>query len=310
MNIRNALYFLFISMATEAIAGELIAEDKFASFTDKIVAYNPNFFGLAVPTTNDPLKEEEHLEFYLSIEYPIYQGLHFVYNGLFDFYVLNEQYKSSPVLSRIQNPGISYKFNSFVWQGFWHSFELGWFHESNGQSLELANQDDDQNGIDDALDIFNTLAQQRNLIFAINEVSRGWDYFSLRYRLSSDLNLVQPQQGDWLLQTDLRLLCDCQLAGLLDKEDEIWWDQQDNAEIAAYDGLRLRYDYFFQPWLNTRVEFKTGLKNVFKNRGGKLAINAKAGDAWLSLFYFDGFGKEPASYHLKTSYVGFGIEFE
>ena len=284
------------------------SEENNTSFVDHIIAYNPNFFGIAIPTENDPLEEEEHLEFYLSIQYPIWHGLHFVYNGSFDFYVQNEQYSSSPVLSRIQNPGINYNFPLIQSKHLNHYLEIGWFHESNGQSLELAGADQNQDGVDDGVEIFQIYLNQRNLMYAINQVSRGWDYASFRYRLSDQAPALT--KGYWALQADLRFLCDCQMVGAIDKEDEIWWNDDVDAQIQDYDGIRLRYDYVPFNWMSLRAEFKTGINKILKNNGGKLSLNFKVGDSWVSLFAFDGYGKDPATYHLKTSYIGLGLEFD
>lgn len=112
----------------------------------------------------------------------------------------------------------------------------------------------------------------------------------------------------------MRLFCDCQAFGASDREDHIFWDSRKaDLKIRDYDGLRLMTEYRFADKAIVRGELQTGISEDqwFRHTGGKLTtdINIGSPHTWLSLFYFNGYGKEPSTYHLRTNYYGIGLEF-
>lgn len=299
-----------------------------------LVADDPNYFVYAMPI-DDRLDDESHVEFYLSLKsafgetvlerlkdrqaalatdwgdirsnlIPNRVNVH--YNGLYDFYLFHsDRYSSAPVISRRQNPGVSLEWD---WSRERNTLRLGWFHESNGQQLE-SNQAEE----------FFAQRERFGEDYALAKVSRGWDYAMVRWQRSeSAFSEVFPdgtgEDDRWLkYNLEYRLYCNCQAFGVVDgREDEIWWEEGNHSRISDYDGLRGMIEAGWQsrhyPFaLNARLELKTNTTGSFAEHWtGKLTLGANFRNLRGTLFYFDGYGREPSTYHLRTRYAGLGIE--
>ncbi|GAB5451298.1 MAG: hypothetical protein Hals2KO_16260 [Halioglobus sp.] len=291
----------------------------------RLSADDPNYFVYATPV-DDELDDDNHVEFYLSLKYPLVDswfdevqdrykdgetfGAQFLngitpdrfllhYNGLFDFYTFDsDRYDSAPIISRAQNPGMSFEFD---FSGGRNVLRLGWFHESNGQQLEVDN-----------LAQFEIDQQRKGQDFALAKVSRGWDYGLIRFS-STDLFNEDPLAESWFrYQIETRFFCDCQGFGFIDgREDNIWWDENDDSRITDYDGVRTMVQQSF-PFdnfsLDARLELKTGLEHSFgQYLSGRLSLGAKWENLHLTLFYFNGYGRDPSTYHLRSEYMGLGL---
>ncbi|NCF17924.1 MAG: hypothetical protein GWP63_06750 [Haliea sp.] len=290
---------------------------------------DPNYFVYTNPI-DDNIDDEHHAEFYLSIRYPLAERkfhdwqddaksldtgvgrflnaaipdrLYLHYNGLYDFYALDsDRYDSAPVISRRQNPGISVEYD------FAHgkdTLRLGWFHESNGQQMEA-----------DEIDRLDQLWSLHGEDHALAEVSRGWDYALLRWQSNSQM-FVDTLEDTWLkYNVEMRYFCDCQGFGFQDgREDDIWWEPGNNVQISDFDGLRGMVEGSL--WKNrrgnlafdARLELKTGLyHSPGQYLSGKFSLGARFNNLRTTLFYFDGYGKDLSTYHLRSKYVGFGLE--
>lgn len=288
---------------------------------------DPNYIVYASPI-DDNLGDESHTEFYLSLKYPLvddwfsdlqksFSGsdgnlgrffnsvtpdrllLH--YNGLYDFYATDsDRYDSAPIISRRQNPGVSFEYD------FGHgkkALRVGWFHESNGQQLEENN-----------IDRFEEFRMESGDDFALAKVSRGWDYAQIRWA-SNSLRFADPLSQDWFnYQVEMRFYCDCQGFGFIGgREDSIWWEDGNDAKISDFDGLRGSIDGSF--WKNSslsldaKIDLVTGLEHSFgQYLSGRLTLGAKWDNVSLTLFYFDGYGRDPSTYHIRTQYAGMGFE--
>ena len=290
---------------------------------------DPNYFVYTNPIDDD-IDDEHHAEFYLSIKYPLAERkfddwqddfkamdsgtgrflnaavpdrllLH--YNGLYDFYAINsDRYDSAPVISRRQNPGISVEYD------FAHgrdTLRLGWFHESNGQQMEA-----------DEIDRLEQLWAKYGGDHDLREVSRGWDYAMLPWPRNSEL-FVGALADSWLkYNVEMRYFCDCQGFGFQDgREDDIWWEPGNNVQITDFDGLRGMVEGSLwkskrgRAAFDARLELKTGLyHSTGQYLSGKFSLGARFNNLRTTLFYFDGYGKDLSTYHLRTKYVGFGLE--
>ena len=62
---------------------------------------------------------------------------------------------------------------------------------------------------------------------------------------------------------------------------------------------------------SARLELKTGIADAdsLKNLTGRITLTKQIEGIPFSLFYFDGYGKELSTYHLRTQYAGIGLEF-
>ncbi len=269
---------------------------------------DPNYFVIADSLDKDTLNDDPHIEFYLSLGYPV----HFpdswwvlkidrvipVYNGLYDFYVGSSRYDSSPIISRRQNPGLVVEWDFEARKPADTTVRFGYFHESNGQTL------DDSAGTGAAE--FNVLETRVDEEYALSHVSRGWDYLMTRVQYQSSTNATS-----FRAYAELRHHFDFQAFGNADSEEDIFWEPVPTEPgIHEYDGLRLLAEQKFKLCgidSNIRLELKTGY-------AGDEALQNwtyKPSFTWgiLHLFYFDGYGKEPSSYHIRNQYAGIGVEF-
>lgn len=298
----------------------------------------PNYFALVNPQDDGAHDlDEPHTEFYISLKYPIFKRMWFdsywyapnrfifVYNGMYDFYMLptgkDHLYGSSPIISRKQNPGFALEWDTKQ-SGQWR---LGYFHESNGQSIDNTNE------------YASVLAASSNSsTYVIGQVSRGWDYLTLRYEydtqaVGNGINKHAPHR--LRCNIDIRHYFDFQGGGAAQKEDGLFWTTPvEHAKISEYDGLRCMLEGYSElgDWAwrfrNTavlaRIEAKTGISDwkAMENIGYKATVALKPAirisrilseepcNFWISCFYFNGYGREPASYHYKTEYLGLGLE--
>ncbi len=292
-------------------------------------ADDANYFAYTTPV-KDNIGDEHHAQFYLSIKYPLAERtfdrwqdklnekespvgrllnamipdrMNFHYNGLYDFYVLDGvRYDSSPVISRRQNPGISFEYD------FAHgkdTLRLSWFHESNGQQM----------GPDESAR-FGVLRGKFGDDYALAQVSRGWDYAQVRWQSSSQL-FIDYLQDQWLTyNVEARMFCSCQGFGFdKGREDQIWWEPGNSSDITDFDGLRGMVEGSLwksrddEIGIDARLEVKTGLYHSFgENVSGRISLGARIKNLRTTVFYFDGYGRDPSTYHLRTRYAGIGLE--
>jgi hypothetical protein len=306
---------------------------------ESIRADDPNYFAVVKPIDDGAeTKDDQHTEFYISLKYPLFKQMWFddkwympnrflfIYNGLYDFYMLptyyDNLYGSSPIISRRQNPGFALEWDSKK-AG---QLRFGYFHESNGQS------------IDNVTNYVSALAAaSNNSTYAIGQISRGWDYLTLRYEYDSDAAYGENKKDSLnrlRFHVDLRHFFDFQgFFASADKEDTVFWTTPvGNSKISEYDGLRLmlegthklgeNWSFIRNTELLGRVQTKTGISDLkaLENLGGQITIAVKPAvrisrilsdepwNFWISFFYFNGYGREPSSYHYRTEYMGIGLE--
>lgn len=300
----NKYTFALLGLLTSVLISNYanaVANTQTFECEDDLCYYDANYFALvAAPNSDSVLADDNHAEFYLSLKYRLWHEYFFIYNGLYDFYFspLDEdgRYDSSPIVSRLQNPGLIF-WDKTVGED--HNFSGSFFHESNGQTLS-AEDDDVEDSEAIALAEFNRLRTTKNKEFALAKLSRNWNYFNLRYqyrRPARTFNYFQINARIYIPQG---------------REDELFWTQKDrNNEITDFDGLRFLAEFTPREKWTVRTSLKTGFlsKEIFRNVGGKVTVSKDIGDAWLSLFHFNGYGREPSTYHLRTYYTGLALEF-
>jgi outer membrane phospholipase A len=265
-----------------------LSDAYYESLFKKLRSNEPNYFVLAKDN-----HDQWHNEFNLSIQYPLHRfsernELLLIYSGTYDFYFGSR--KSSPVVSRRQNPGVAihHDFDTNNQQSA--QIRVGWYHESNGQIIDTKEEYDRRE-------------------FAKDYISRGWDYTGINYHYYF---------WDVKQELDLRLYCDCQAAGLDEgREDQIFWTQVDEQpSINDYDGIRWKIDFGelrfgSNKYIKPRVEFKLGNRDTkaLENVSTKLTFyELFYPQSPFTLFFFNGYGKEIATYHERNSYIGFGFE--
>ena len=323
--------FLLLLASTNALAQP-------ASAFGKLRSDDPNYIVYASSGDDDTLAEDAHVEFLLSLRYPLVEAwfarrhrrldshytrylpnrLLLVYNGLYDFYVFEgDRYESAPIVSRRQNPGLALEWDlrRNAMADNYRTLRLGWFHESNGQSL------DDEDG--DGAALFAREVAESDEEFALSQVSRGWDYLSLRFA-NGPANVtggeVDPyREGWWKLQAELRIYCDCQGFGFISgREDDIFWKPvSEQPRIHDFDGLRVGYERAFSGerlgtdnYFVGRLQLQSGTGDwrALGTVSSRLSLGFALGDTRLLAFYHNGYGKDLSTYHIRTNYVGLGLE--
>ena len=334
----------FSRRAIQALLGAALVLSSTAALAQvasnfaKLRSDDANYIVYATSQDDDTLAEDAHVEFLLSLRYPLVEAwferrharidspasryipnrLLLVYNGLYDFYVFEgDRYESAPIVSRRQNPGLALEWDlkRNARADNYRTLRLGWFHESNGQSLD----DEDGNG---AMLFANEVAEAGEE-FALSQVSRGWDYLSLRFANGSasipDSELDPYRSGWWKLQAEMRLYCDCQGFGFISgREDDIFWEAvSEQPRIQDFDGLRLAMERSFSAerlgsdnYFITRLQLQAGTSewSALATVSGRLSLGFALGQTRLVAFYHNGYGKDLSTYHIRTNYLGLGLE--
>lgn len=308
----------------------------------------PNHIRIVQPGSNSGLRDDKQVEINMAFKYPVLRGfirhlnrkvpeekqhlvpdnIYFAYRGEFDFYALGgSRYDSSPIVVRNQVPGFALEWR--FGEDDKRSLRFGAFHQSNGQSLNdkpsklderFTVSDPNAEGLSpcqqmiagEEFQSFNIGRQRYNVElcrsgspdFALAQVSRAYNYWQLRYGFSSTEELYADDLYRYSIE----------LRTYDDTHDEIFWDPTDRSQIEDYDGLRLSMDKAFRFLGKTPLLFRGELKagtsslDALGNLGGKVSLGVKLPSMLTSLFYFDGYGKEPSTYHLRTQH--WGLEFE
>lgn len=253
--------------------------------------------------------DEAHVEFKVSIKYPLLEStigwfgkmiggsnqVYFSYTGIYDFFVFSDEKvrASAPVISRLQSPGLFLTNTRPVFEGGGlETVSLGWFHESNGQQIQ-----------DNATFV--------NTLHAEDYVSRGWDYLGL--------DMQFRQKDPWFMDGDvtyllrMRAYCSCQGFGLIaGKEDDIRiFGGTEKAEINDFDGFRFGIDNYANKRLQYGLSLRTGTSSTeaLKHISYQVEVAYRVSNVPIKLFYFNGYGKDISTYHIKDSYIGLGFEF-
>lgn len=259
----------------------------------------PSYFAIG----HDANSGEHHIEFYLSIKYPLFTTLiekslgegaklYFDYNGKYDFYPFSRE--SSPIISRKQNPGVMFE---HAWPPVANvhlqSLKTGYFHESNGQTVDSRTE---YQATEDAADY----------------VSRGWDYIPLeaRFAVSEKRHGIF---GNLYLNLQGRYFLDRQMFRQ-DREDEIFWETgAAKPRIEEYDGVRIGLaTVFVLPHIEAReikvnAIYRSGYRAF--NLSQRYEATFRFFDLPLYVYYFRGYGVELSSYHAKGTTYGIGFEF-
>lgn len=289
----------------------------------KLRTDDPNFFGFSDSDISGAI---EHIEFGISIKYPLWEWtndrrLLFIYNGAYDFQELTDEkiYKSSPVISTKQNPGLA-----FEWDGEsgTEKYRIGVFHHSNGQTFNEFEEDEDAEETNKALwdtvltvDDFNRIRNDWGDAPAVERVSRSSFYTQFRYQRMDNLARILGSDW-WQYQFEIR-------PWYFKNDDKIFWEtiEGEKPQIEKFDGIRAMGEIMFDPDripivgpfiptdnLLLRGEFQTGLWSPFENIGGKVSLGINFNSLLISGYIYSGFTKDIAFYHKRTNHAGIGIE--
>lgn len=269
------------------------AETKKNGLLKKLKGNEPSYFVYA----RDNNSAFDHIEFYLSVEYPMLEGpvhrlfglntdLYFNYNGKYDFYL--EKRYSSPVISRQQNPGAMFEYRLDQPSYGLSTIKSGYFHESNGQTIDSA-------------------ADYATTENAEDFISRGWDYIPLELKFEFPEKLPGFSfyfKGRYFLPKQLFMN---------DKEDTIFWDRSDNSKIEDYAGLSLvissqtLIDNRYIEGFKLAAIYRTGYSDF--NLSQRYEATFRTLGLPLYIFYFSGYGNEISNYQERGYTLGVGVEF-
>lgn len=253
--------------------------------------------------SHDSGSAENHIEFYLSIKYPLFttlvekslgerSRLYFNYNGKYDFYAFSRD--SSPIISRRQNPGLMYVYSRPP-ESHIHlqSLKTGYFHESNGQTVD-------------------TREEYLVTEYPADHVSRGWDYIPLeaKFAISEKRHGIF---GNFYLNLQGRYFLDRQMFRH-DREDEIFWeDAAEQPRIEEYDGIRANVaTVFILPRIEAKeIKFSATYRSGYRdfNLSQRYEATFRLFDFPLYVYYSRGYGVELSTYHQKGTTYGIGFEF-
>lgn len=268
---------------------------------------DPSYFALA----RENGESGSHIEFFLSIQYQLLKEpldtisgqhwrLYFNYNGKFDFF--SNSRDSSPLVSRLQNPGLILEYQPR--QRFYNTlvaFRTGYFHESNGQTI-------------DSREEYQATSSTAN---AQDYVSRGWDYIPLELEFRKPLpaaSLFHDFFKGFYLTFRGRYFLPKQIFANA-KEDDIFWESRtEQPRIEDYDGVRLQFSKTYHPpdaWLPGEITLKALFRSGYHdyNLSQRYEVTTRVWGLPLYLYYFDGYGTNISTYHQKGSSFGGGFEF-
>jgi len=320
----------------------------------------PNYFGISNAqkfSGRGDRGEQNHVEFNLSVKYPLFindssvnngsnQGIsirwperaYFIYNGAYDFHALNslnniprlneqklDWYRSAPVISRDQNPGLALEWD--LTRDGSSRFRFAVMHHSNGQQKSFNDNPDPGEVAAAELEKQRLIGEINGLIagpegedYALQDLSRSSNYVSLRYQhiLSGR---VDGEAGWKQYQLELRPY----YFGL---DDDVFWEDGPSArsKLTDYDGIRFLWEHYDQNSIFNfggkifgqdsfafikRLELKSGTLGVKNLRqvSSKLSLGWKLDKLVLMAYYFNGYGKELSSYHYRSQHWGLGFEF-
>lgn len=291
-------------------------------FDNRLTAWHPNYLVIASD------HGESRIQFLLSMKYKLlefppqlwnsrwaYQpnGLYVAYDGLYDFYWLSRP--SSPVISRIQNPGGYMHLTPRNQERMLHVdyLDAGWFHESNGQTTVNETQ-------------YKQLYAEEGQDVQ-DSVHRGWDYWYLGSRLTY-LPFDDPEIGSadtvtklhqlFAFMPSLRLYDGHQGFDGTVSENVFWKRVAFQPYIYDYDGIRASFSWTMifpdTPILHINLlslgaDFRTGYNSGYfaTNWSKTVTLTVKTAYFPWYVYYFNGYGPYISDYSTWSEGWGMGL---
>jgi len=247
------------------------------------------------------------------LEWPV---LSFAYDGLYDFHFFSPV--STPVVSRLQNPGV---FVKLARRGAQYGdgigpLGFGWFHESDGQTITTPAAYNE---------LYGQVGQD-----AKDSIARGWDYWYLSQKFSfhqggdaepEGVSQATQAHNLWSVMPVLRIYTGSQ--GFVNpvRQDTWWLPQNPEPRIDDYDGIRALFSWkrvfpdtgFFR-WrlVQATAEFRTGYDgglrgNLMRNWSRRFTLTNTFGYLPVYLYYDNGYGPYISDYTTFSQGWGVGI---
>lgn len=297
---------------------QLIAYQEPGVRGSRLTAYEPNMVGW---TFDENDVNEGYLDALISLKYPfLHDGYYapnaavlnpfFAFTGRFSQYI--ESRDSSPVISKRFNP----KFFLRHWLDSGSYVDLGYAHESNGQSIAteeayLRERD-------------NLVAEGQDPDFARDYISRGWDYLSLDWRKVWRPKARFLGKGQLTSYVNLKyFLDDGLLQGKPEESNE--WEGDGVNRRKEYDGVSFTGRYEFGKafclgggaWTSassavclSKIAWRqtTGYDGLFDNNTSRLELTVSLLDIPFTLWGQTGYNSDLVDYYRKVDSWGVALE--
>jgi hypothetical protein len=270
------------------------------------------------------IEEPPHPQFEMSPSFKIKitqkASLHLNYFGTYGFYA--GKWESGPVVSRIQNPSIEFKYkvlgsNPRVKTGIKIALKGSIFaHESNGMHISRKSQADSLQTFFDSSGLkhfdsraFSSMGWNYNLFQISAENIQFCDFSKIKYALMAEYRMYYDQNSYFHLWNP----------PYKNLEDEVFYDSKySNAHFYYYDGFRvaprisMKLCSFSTLTVYDRLRFGIPDPNGdwhFSNYlEWSVSLGGNAFKPRIFLSWEDGYGKDLATYPYKYSRLNVGIQ--
>jgi len=221
-------------------------------------------------------------------------GLYFAFTGRFGQYIGTRE--SAPVIGKRFNPKIFLR----RWTDARHAgyLDLGYGHESNGQSVHAAGQ------------YAEAQAAAERPEFANDQLSRGWDYIELVWKKASYASV----DGLSSYVTLKYFLADGLLQGKPEEYNGLENSPQGKPrnQVNGVAGL-LKYTRPTEKWwilqdLKAAAGYETGYRRMFRYNTYRLELGTKVIQLPMNLWVQTGYGSDLAQYYKKVSSKGIEVQ--
>jgi len=300
------------------IAGDAIDLEprRRTASSGRLSSYEPDRLGWAV---DDNGVNYGYLDAVLSLKYRFFDfgkvrknpALFFAFTTQFSQYI--GTIDSSPVVARRYNPSL---FSRWWWDDRTQYIDIGYAHESNGQSINteeayLSERDDFARSDNDAN-------------FARNYISRGWDYVSVGWANCGNRCLENQDIGNRAQRFNNRLMLKFFLDdGIFQGNPEEYnvWENEGEHRREQYDGVSFMSKYRWTDgcWLYGSLcapeltwQYTTGYDDVFDHNTNRVefTVNDFLFNASLMLWVQSGYNSNLVDYYADVDSAGISVVFE
>ncbi len=305
---------LLLLLPCLVVAQEMRPDDQVSGKPERslplLASDEPNRLGW----TRDSYEKQGFMDFTLSLRYPLLfdtldEGYKFDMLPFFSFTGRMGQYfdrHSAPVVTKRFNPKLFLRFyeKRTAGKALWTDdngldyFDVGYGHESNGQSV-------------DSQALFNsTAAIYGSPAIAQDYISRGWDYLGYKRHLQ------MHRYGLYSLDAELRYFL---RHGLLQRTSEEFFDWEGAREIthiSQVDGVRLALNFEFRrDWFRgASLYYITGYRQFAKRSTIRMELGFTPLSDYLGVpivFWAQtGYNVNPAQYYRRAWSAGAAASFE
>lgn len=303
------LVFTLTLSSPVSSANDDIQESAAQCYWNRLQSHEANTVGITFDNDDVPF-----MDFKVSLRYPFFHSSmpvspafgvipylpYFAFTGRFGQYISTRE--SAPVISKRLNP-------EFFFRGWYssefdneHYISLAYGHESNGQSIDTANEYlEKRNGF---------ISADEEPDFANDYISRGWDYIGFNWKKERLLF-----SGNNSLNSFLRLRYFMENGMLQGEQEEYtsWEDNPDGKPRKSVDGISLSLahntqfasKYFSSGMFSASIT--TGYSDILKYNTFRIDGEIKIINMPLNIWFSSGYNSDLAQYYSKVTSLGIGL---